>query len=90
MELKCAKCGSPKIVPSAFLPDSTTGSELKAVVLSAPDAVLFRGRVFAGLNARVCGECGFTEIFASNARELWEAHLKATAHKGTEDKTKNR
>jgi hypothetical protein len=76
MNLNCAKCGSTKIVPLASVQDQGQYSDgsLKAYVYSNPEAWVFKGAVYGRLQARVCGECGFTELFTTNARELYEAY----------------
>ncbi len=79
MELKCAKCGSEKVIPVASIQDQGQYSDqrLKAFVYSNPDAWVFKGTVYATLQARICGECGYTELFARNAPEVYEAYRKA-------------
>jgi hypothetical protein len=85
--LKCNRCGSTKMVPITGVADQGQYSDgsLKAVVYSNPDAWLFKGPVYARLYARICGECGFTELFAENPQEIYEAymHLANRPHEGT-------
>lgn len=85
MDDKCAKCGSEKVVPLASIADQGQYSDgyLKAFVFSNPDAWVFKGKVFARLEARICGECGHTELIARNARELYEAYRQAVASEET-------
>ncbi len=51
---------------------------LKAVVAyTNPEAWVFKGAVYAKLRANICGQCGYTELFAENAAALYETYLKA-------------
>jgi predicted nucleic-acid-binding Zn-ribbon protein len=79
MELRCAKCGSERIVPLASILDQGQYSDgkLKARIYSNPQAWVFKGAVYARLQARICGDCGYTELIASNANELYEAYRQA-------------
>jgi hypothetical protein len=42
-----------------------------------PDAIFFTGEERIDTHARVCGECGFVELFAKDPRALYEAYLIA-------------
>jgi predicted nucleic-acid-binding Zn-ribbon protein len=33
--------------------------------------------VYAKMNANICGECGYTELFAEDPATLYDAYLKA-------------
>jgi predicted nucleic-acid-binding Zn-ribbon protein len=81
MELQCAKCGSKKIVPLASVMDQGDNSDgaLNTYVYSNPEAWVFKGTVYGRLQARICGECGYTELFTTNARELYDAYRTAGA-----------
>jgi predicted nucleic-acid-binding Zn-ribbon protein len=76
MDLQCAKCGSKKIVPLASVMDQGHYSDgtLKTYVYSNPEAWVFKGTVYGRLQARICGECGYTELFTTNAQELYDAY----------------
>jgi hypothetical protein len=84
MTLTCAKCGSEKIVPLASVLDQGRGSDqtLQAYVYSNPEAWVFKGTVYTRLQAQICGECGYTELFAENPAELYEAYRQASASPG--------
>lgn len=78
MPLRCTKCNSERVVPQAEIWDQgrhSSGS-LHAYVYTRPDAVFFPGTVYATLYARICGDCGYTEVYAEGAAELYEAHLR--------------
>ena len=79
MNPKCSKCGSDKIIPLATIIDQGKGSdgELKAFVgYAKPEAWVFKGAVYARLRANICGQCGYTELIAENAAELYDTYLK--------------
>jgi predicted nucleic-acid-binding Zn-ribbon protein len=80
MDLKCNKCGSNKVIPLTSVADQGQYSDgtLKAYVYTNPDAWLFKGPVFAKLQARICGECGLTELYAENPQEIYEAYLRVS------------
>ena len=82
MDLQCTKCGSDKIMPLASLLDQGEYSDgsLKAVVAyTNPEAWIFKGAITTRLRASMCGECGFTELFAENPKEMYQAYLRAQA-----------
>jgi hypothetical protein len=39
-----------------------------------PDAWIFKGSEVVELRARVCGRCGYAELYATNAAALWSAY----------------
>lgn len=78
MNPKCSKCGSEKIIPFVTMVDQGQYSDgtLKAVVAyTNPEAWVFKGAVYARLRANICGQCGYTELIAENAAELYETYL---------------
>ena len=64
----CSKCGSSEIVRDVRIMDRGHGSadsgNLSAVVYGNPEAWVFKGKVRVELSACVCGNCGFTELYA--------------------------
>lgn len=42
-----------------------------------PEAILFQQSVYQPLVARVCGRCGYTELFVRNPEHLWDAYQQA-------------
>jgi predicted nucleic-acid-binding Zn-ribbon protein len=84
-ELKCAKCDSSKIIPQAELETRTIGKEGELIVYTAkrPDAAFLhlQQREHSGLAARVCGECGYTELYTFRFEELYTAYLEGEAHR---------
>jgi hypothetical protein len=76
----CAKCGSHKIIPRARILDRGEAPyELMTFVEEEPYSFLFPGRVYSSLRATICGNCGYTEIWAANPHKLYEAYLKGLA-----------
>jgi predicted nucleic-acid-binding Zn-ribbon protein len=77
----CSKCKSEKIVPTARVMDrghySGDAGNLTLVIYEKPDALIFKGSHKGALSARVCGECGYTELFLDNPRELYEIYQNA-------------
>lgn len=76
----CARCGSSKIIPRARAVDGDHGStvgSLHVAVARDPDAIFFKGEERIDTYARVCGECGFVELFAKDPHALYEAYLIA-------------
>jgi hypothetical protein len=72
------KCGSEKLMPFVGVLDQGQYSDgqLKACIgYTNPDAWIFKGPIFATLQATICGECGFTELSVGNPAELYEKFL---------------
>jgi ribosomal protein L40E len=80
MAVTCAKCGSDKVVPNAKIFDQGEYSDgtLKAAFEQNPSAWFFKGRVLSNLRAKICGECGFTELYAESPRAIYEAFEPST------------
>jgi predicted nucleic-acid-binding Zn-ribbon protein len=79
MNERCAKCGSDKIVPDAGILDQGQYSDgsLKAKVEKHPSAILFKGQVLSNLIARICGRCGYTELYAERPEDIYEAYRES-------------
>lgn len=80
MPEKCARCGSDKMMEDVRLrTDGTAGAlqGLAAFVHSDPNAWLLKGTVRGHLRARICGGCGYTEIYTKNFEQLYEAYQQA-------------
>ena len=75
---RCLKCGSDAVIPDARLIDrseSSTRRPAEVGVETKPDAVLFTGEVRTETRARVCGDCGFVEVYAAEPAKLWDAYV---------------
>jgi hypothetical protein len=81
MSTQCAKCGSERVVPKATIWDQGRGSwgGLQVYVYGNPDAFIFKDTTYATLYARVCGDCGFAELYAHGAAELYDAYRQGRA-----------
>jgi predicted nucleic-acid-binding Zn-ribbon protein len=79
--MTCAKCGSTKIIPHARVIDrgdySTDVGNVRLAVARNPQALVFKGLERVDSYARVCGECGFAELFVEDADSLYEAYVQS-------------
>ncbi len=74
----CAKCGSDTIINAPLMGGSGEGTgEVYIQVLEHPDALMFKGPRRGALQARVCGKCGYTELYTANAPLLYSILHKA-------------
>lgn len=80
-DTRCAKCASPKIVPHVRIMDrghfSGDAGDLSVVVYENPQALLFKGTHQGALAARICADCGFTELYLENPQELYRIYSQA-------------
>lgn len=71
----CAKCGSDRMVPRVRVMDrghySSDSGELSLVIYERPEARVFKKPHKGSLWARVCGSCGFTELYVDDPRDLY-------------------
>jgi predicted nucleic-acid-binding Zn-ribbon protein len=82
MPLTCKHCGSDKIIPGVPLLDAygeqgwlTKPQEVK--VQGKPGAWVFKETATGNLLAKVCGECGYTELYTTHHRELYDAYQRS-------------
>ena len=74
----CAKCNSDKIIPNVTILDSGDGGDdLSAIFDENPKALLNKKRTFHKLSAKICGNCGYTEIYAADFDKLFSAYEKS-------------
>jgi len=66
---KCGHCGSDKIISNAFV-----GGEFCVGVMTEPQAYIFKGHESQDATARVCGNCGYIQLFAKNPGALYSAY----------------
>lgn len=69
----CPKCGCKEIMSDVKIVDHGHGSseqDLTAAVYANPYALVFRGAVSSKLNAYVCSECGYTELYVAKPKSL--------------------
>jgi len=72
----CAKCGSRRLIPDADVLDQGQYSDgtLKAKYDRHPSAWIYKGRAMTKLLARICVQCGYTELYAEHPEVLDEAY----------------
>ena len=71
---KCPKCGSTRVMNDVRIVAGSLEEGVTVQVQKNPHAKLFKGTVGVPLKARVCGECGYAELYASDPASLLEAH----------------
>jgi len=75
---KCIKCGSDKIIADIRVVDHgyyDTKHDLAVEIQKNPGAKIIKRYLKGPLHAWICGDCGYTELYADNAAELWEKHI---------------
>jgi hypothetical protein len=80
----CRSCGSTDVIPDAVVNDHDAVSWRPlgvTVRLAHPESTQILGITAATrdsmtvpLHARVCGECGATDLYAADPRGLWAAY----------------
>lgn len=78
----CIKCGGDAMIPGVRVIDRGDANARKPAELGLyanPDAILFKNEVRVEAVARVCGDCGFVEIYATRPQALWNAHIDRLA-----------
>ncbi len=78
-DLSCSKCGSAKIIPRARVTDlaGQYRGEVGVGIAERPEAIVFKGHRHVTVHARVCGECGYAELYVEDPGELFESYLKS-------------
>lgn len=78
-DLSCAKCGSAKIIPRARVTElaGEYSGEVGVRVTERPEALVFKGNKHVNIQARVCGECGYSELYVDDPGALYESYLKS-------------
>ncbi len=72
----CPKCGSQRLVKGDRIFgrfSDGTKHDLYVEVYEEPDALIFKKAHEGALEARICGDCGLTELYVNNPDELWSA-----------------
>jgi predicted nucleic-acid-binding Zn-ribbon protein len=76
----CHKCKSRRIMPELPIYCSTIAVPgLKIKVFEQPEAILFKHDHIGQIAAWVCGDCGYTEFYTSNAGDLYSVWEKNQA-----------
>jgi predicted nucleic-acid-binding Zn-ribbon protein len=79
----CPKCQSTKRVPNVrFIDrgDSNSTHDAALEIARHPEALIFRGSQRFALEANVCGECGYVELFVQDPQALWAAYEEQKAN----------
>ncbi len=76
----CSRCGSEEVVPKARILDRGAANyplfSLTVQVQERPEAVLLKGRKGGSVYARLCGHCGYVELYAEDHEELYRTYEK--------------
>ncbi len=75
-EIKCAQCGSDKIMQNLALSEQSFGSTLMVTLQGNPNAKIFKGLHREPLRATVCGECGNVGLSVENPKGLWRTYTE--------------
>ena len=73
----CPKCNSSKVIPKVDVIARGSGRHIAALVVANPKAMLFPGANLGNLSACICGDCGFTEIYAEDSQNLYDAYIRS-------------
>lgn len=84
-DLKCSKCSSACVIPRVFVVDESpatsdgipTDNPLRVRIEGNPSAWIRKDRLYGELTARICGDCGYTELYVDNPSELYAKYVKA-------------
>jgi predicted nucleic-acid-binding Zn-ribbon protein len=78
-QARCPKCASSERIPDALVTVPVDGDHVgvEVEVHRDPEALLFKGATRTRLKATVCGQCGFTQLYAVDPAELLAAHREA-------------
>jgi DNA-directed RNA polymerase subunit M/transcription elongation factor TFIIS len=80
--IKCAKCGSDKIIPRVPMIDKghySVPEDLTIQICENPDALIFKSKHTGKLHAMICGNCGYVETYIDNQEELYSTYINAKA-----------
>ena len=79
-ELRCSKCGSTKVVPRARVADrgdyGVDSGNVRVGVARRPHK-FFSLQKKVDVYARVCGECGFAELYVDDPATIYDAYLQS-------------
>lgn len=77
--LICTACRSDKVIPSVRVIEHDDGYELdlKVQVSERPGGKLDMRTHYAPLRAKVCCNCGHTDLLVADPEKLWAAYQKS-------------
>ena len=80
MPAPCARCGSDKIIEDAKVEDHISAGRRVALEVmighQKGSGMRVNRPVRVPIKARICGECGFTEMYVSEPARLWRLAQK--------------
>jgi predicted nucleic-acid-binding Zn-ribbon protein len=79
---KCVKCSAEVIQHATVVDIRQLDGNLRVSVASNPDALMFKNATYSAVHAYICSACGYTELYADNPRELYEAYQVAKSKSG--------
>ena len=80
----CSNCKSNKMIPNVHIRDYgdyMSNNQLSVEIYENPDAMIFKGAHEGALNAWICGECGYTELYVEKPQELYTVYLNRKANR---------
>lgn len=80
--LLCIRCGSESVIPRVRVierGDDGQRHDLQVEVQRRPNALIFKRPERVNLSARVCSECGHSELYADSPGALYTAYMQADA-----------
>jgi hypothetical protein len=81
--LRCSRCSSDDVMPRVRVVERGEDGmrhDLQAEVVRRPNALFFKRPHRADLTARVCGACGFVELYVDAPGALYTAYLQADSN----------
>lgn len=81
-QARCSRCGSEEVVPRVRVIERDAGDsrqDVQVEVQRRPNALLFKRPERCSVFARLCGACGYLELYADMPRALHAAYLQAEA-----------
>lgn len=73
---RCPKCNSDRMMDGAYVA-GTTQTRVVVGVDEHPDRGPLPRAVSTQIHASICGQCGFTELYANQPQELYEMYRLA-------------
>jgi hypothetical protein len=75
-DFPCLRCGSDTVVPDAIV-TSNLSQDPHRIWLKREMTLknAFTSRPYHKARAKVCGDCGFVELYAEKPGEVWDDHL---------------
>ena len=81
--MPCPKCQSNDVIDDVRVVDHGDHHSIRDLSVSVfrkPTAMMFKGTVYSDVKARVCGACGYIELFAADTAALLEGARERAQH----------